>query len=247
MVSQISRHQRADESDVNFQRKVLARTGGSRQLPTAGAPHRATAQNLPLTRPSPRHVKLSYSQQHTKPPTPPPPPSLANTHHPTTPHPTPPRPPHRTAGAEAHKTTAQHGHPRPPLVGPPADPACQHREPPRELLPKVLPLPRALVAPALVRRRRRLAPQALRLRLPQDRGVCARQDGGGARGRCAARAHHQLERHEDAPEAGHCGEADEAESYVNCPILPSSPSRSSPPTSNMQASEANGSRRGVQN
>lgn len=102
---------------------------------------------------------------------------------------------------------SNNGHPPPRAERHPANPARQPREPARELLYEVLPVPRPVVAPAVLRRRRRLAPPEDALRLPQDRRLRPGQDGGGARRRRPARSHHLAQRHADAPEVRYRGEA----------------------------------------
>ena len=136
-----------------------------------------------------------------------------------------PVPPLRSSGLGQHTHRRSNGHPAAHERGPAADPARQPGEPARELLPQVLLVPRAVVAAPELRGRGREPPAARRLRLPQDRRLRARQDGGGARRRGAARAHHESERHAHPSPAGYRGEADAPEPYVSplspCP-LPSS-------------------------
>ncbi len=132
-------------------------------------------------------------------------------------HPLGPTPTDLTDHCPGHSKTLQdcnrhHGRPAAPCVRHPADPARQPREPARELLPQVLPVPRPLVAAAVLRRRRCVAPAQDPLRLPQDRRLCARQDGGGADRRHPARPHHLAVRHAHPPPPRHCGEADAPES-----------------------------------
>ncbi|KFY62085.1 hypothetical protein V496_04739, partial [Pseudogymnoascus sp. VKM F-4515 (FW-2607)] len=116
--------------------------------------------------------------------------------------------------------TSNHGHPPPPPLRHPPRATRQHHQPPRKLLYEILPLPRALLAPALLRRRRRRAPAEVALRPAPHRGLCAREDGGGARGWRAAWAYYEFERYEDASEVGDCGEVDEAGSKSNGRNLP---------------------------
>ena len=129
---------------------------------------------------------------------------------------------------QSREQTARHGYPTAPAVGPPADPARQPREPARKLLPEVLHVPRHDVAAPELRGRRRQPAQEDTLRLPQDRGLRAGQDGGGARRRRPARPHHQPERDAHPPPPRHRREADAPEPYVAAPCAftppPSSPS-----------------------
>ncbi|KAK6864357.1 N-terminal acetyltransferase A complex catalytic subunit ard1 [Apiospora arundinis] len=73
---------------------------------------------------------------------------------------------HRLSSPETEPSTDtpadanhHHGYSSTEVQRPAADPACQPREPARELLYEVLPLPRPVLAPAVLCRRRRLATQ----------------------------------------------------------------------------------------
>lgn len=129
----------------------------------------------------------------------------------------------KTTSPTENPPNRHNGHPPAPPVGHPADPAREPREPARELFPQVLPVPRAVMAAAVVRGGRRVAPAQDPLRLPQDRRLRAGQDGGGARRRRPARPHHVAVRHADAQAPGHCREADAAEPYVSFSLSPPSP------------------------
>jgi hypothetical protein len=103
---------------------------------------------------------------------------------------------------------------------PPLNSNLQHHKPARELLPKILPVPRPHLAATQLRRYRapaqwlqaRLRKRTCRRRrcrrclrpVPQGSGVCACEDGGGANRRKAARTHYQFECDADASQAGNC-------------------------------------------
>ena len=67
-----------------------------------------------------------------------------------------------------------------------------------KLFHEILPLPCPLLAPAIIRRSRCLATEEDTVRLPPDRRLCAREDGGGSSGWSAAWTYHELECDEDA-------------------------------------------------
>lgn len=150
-------------------------------------------------------------------------------------------PPHRTAN-QLHPITLtpnltphpklspnrQNGRHRPskqlPLLHrpPPLNPNLQHNKPTRELLPKILPVPRPDLAAAKLRRGRASARriqvqprrhrrQCLR-RVSQGRWIRACKDGGGAHRRLAAWSYYQSECYADASEVGDCGEVNADES-----------------------------------
>lgn len=95
----------------------------------------------------------------------------------------------------------KHGHPPPHHRPPPPSRPRQPHKPPRKLPTKILPLPRPLLAPTLLRRHRHI------LSLPKNSRLRARQNG---RRSPHKRAHHLFKCHADASAARTGGKADAA-------------------------------------